>query len=194
MSGTTREMYVSVDVETAGPNPHSYALLSIGACLLDTPEVAFYIELQPIQDAAMPEALAITGLSMQRLKEEGTEPKEAMARFKAWLEQVIPSDSRPVFLAFNAPFDWMFVNDYFQRYLKRNPFGHSALDMKAFFMGLTGCSWSGTKMADVAAHYGKQLELQHHALRDAEDQAMLFREMLQDARTRRLQEESSQGE
>ena len=70
MSGTTREVYVSVDVETAGPNSHSYALLSIGACLLDTPEVAFYIELQPIQDAAMPDALAITGLSMQCLKEE----------------------------------------------------------------------------------------------------------------------------
>ena len=70
MSGTTREVYVSVDVETAGPNSHSYALLSIGACLLDMPEAAFYIELQPIQDAAMPDALAITGLSMQCLKEE----------------------------------------------------------------------------------------------------------------------------
>lgn len=194
MPGTKREMYVSVDVETAGPNPHSYALLSIGACLLDAPEVAFYIELQPAQDAALQEALAITGLSMQRLKEDGTEPKEAMARFEAWLERVIPPDSRPVFLAFNAPFDWMFVNDYFQRFLKRNPFGHSAIDMKAFFMGLTGCSWSGTKMADVAAYYGKQLELQHHALRDAEDQAMLFREMLQEARARRSLEEGCQGE
>ena len=27
----------------------------------------------------------------------------------------------------------MFVNDYFHRFLGRNPFGHAALDLKAFF-------------------------------------------------------------
>lgn len=194
MPEPAREVYISIDVETAGPNPHTYALLSIGACLLDSPDIGFYVELQPILEAATPDALAVSGLSMQRLKAEGTEPREAMERFEAWLEKVLPPDARPIFLAFNAPFDWMFVNDYFHRFLGRNPFGHSALDMKTFFMGLTGCDWSGTRMADVVAHYGKQLELQHHALQDAQDQAMLFREMLQEARFRRLEEENNQGE
>jgi hypothetical protein len=40
----------------------------------------------------------------------------------------------------------MFVNSYFHRFLGRNPFGHAALDMKAFFMGLTGVKWSETAL------------------------------------------------
>ncbi len=40
-----------------------------------------------------------------------------------------------MFVALNAPFDWMFVADAFWRYLGRNPFGPSALDIKALYLG-----------------------------------------------------------
>ena len=53
------EAYISVDVETAGPSPSQYSLLSIGACLVSRPEKSFYIELQPVNDKMLPEALAI---------------------------------------------------------------------------------------------------------------------------------------
>ncbi|WP_268747167.1 hypothetical protein [Sphingobium sp. Ant17] len=36
-----REIFVSVDVETAGPIPGEYSLLSIGACSVFAPEEAF---------------------------------------------------------------------------------------------------------------------------------------------------------
>ena len=65
-----------------------------------------------------------------------------MTRFAAWLESVTPPGARPVFVAFNAPFDWMFVNDYFHRFLGQNPFGHNALDMKAYYMGQSGGRWA----------------------------------------------------
>ena len=55
--------------------------------------------------------------------------------FAAWLERVAPSGSRPVFVALNAPFDWMFVADAAWRHLGRNPFGTSALDIKALYIG-----------------------------------------------------------
>ena len=32
------DLFVSVDVETAGPIPGEYSLLAIGACLVDAPE------------------------------------------------------------------------------------------------------------------------------------------------------------
>ena len=38
------EVFISIDVETAGSVPSRFALLSIGACLVDDPEQAFYVE------------------------------------------------------------------------------------------------------------------------------------------------------
>lgn len=177
-SSSPAEVYVSVDVETAGPSPGEYGLLSIGACLVDEPQRGFYVELQPLTANALPEALAVNRLSLSALVEHGISPGEAMARFAAWLQSEIPSDRRPVFVALNAPFDWMFVNDYFHRFLGWNPFGHSALDMKALYMGLTGCRWSESSLANIAARYSVELQLTHHALEDAQDQARLFRHML----------------
>lgn len=172
------EAFVSVDVETAGPNPSQYSLLSIGACLVLDPQRGFYVELQPVNDAATPEALAISGLSLEQLAQRGLPPAEALARFEAWLAAEIPPGQQPVFVGFNAPFDWMFVNDYFHRFLGRNPFGHAALDLKAFYMGLTGVPWSETAMRHIAARYLSGRQLSHNALRDAQDQAELFRRML----------------
>jgi inhibitor of KinA sporulation pathway (predicted exonuclease) len=78
-------------------------------------------------------------------------------------------------VGFNAPFDWMFVADYFDRYLGRNPFGHSALDIKAYYMGVADATWPETSMVKVAEHYGVTVDLTHNALDDARDQAALFR-------------------
>jgi len=178
------EAYVSVDVETAGPNPSQYSLLSIGACLVADPQRTFYVELQPVNDNATPEALEVSRLSLKELAKRGLPPAEAMARFEAWLAAEIPTGQQPIFVAFNAPFDWMFVNDYFHRFLGRNPFGHAALDLKAFYMGLTGVHWSETTMRYVAARYLSDRQLMHHALRDAQDQAELFQKMLAEAAAR----------
>ncbi len=179
------DAWVSVDVETAGPNPSQYSLLAIGACLLGQPDSGFYAELQPVSSDARPEALEVSGLSMEALAASGTPPARAMADFAAWLESACPDAESPVFVGFNAAFDWMFVNDYFHRFIGRNPFGHSAVDMKSFFMGLTARPWDETTMAHVTEHYGGRRTLTHHALQDARDQALLFRRMLDEANDNR---------
>lgn len=178
-------IYISVDVETAGPNPGEYPLLSIGACLVSDPAQGFYVELQPVTDAVMPGSLQISGLDMEALRSNGLPPEEAMRRFEAWLAEVTPAGSQPVFVALNAPFDWMFVADYFHRFLGRNPFGHKALDMKAFFMGMLGTRWEAAGFNDITQHYGVELSLPHHALQDARAQAELFRRMLEEQEERK---------
>ena len=177
----TAEVYISVDVETAGPCPSLYSLLSIGACLVTDPQAAFYVELQPVQLRAAAGALEVSGLSLEALAETALPPAEAMARFETWALAQTRNGQLPVFVAFNAPFDWMFVNDYFHRFLGRNPFGHTALDIKALYMGLTGATWAATSMQYVAARYLAGRNLTHHALRDAQDQAELLRRMLAEA-------------
>ena len=172
------ETYISVDIETAGPIPSEYALLSIGACRVDDPDVSFYVELQPTSRAFTREALEISGLSLETLTHEGLPPAEAMTNFEAWIHHVTDDGSRAVFVAFNAPFDWIFVNEYFHRYLSRNPFGHTALDIKAYFMGLSGSTWKETRMVKIREVLEINGELSHHALEDAKEQAILFRHML----------------
>ena len=180
------ETYISVDIETAGPNPGQYSMLSIGACTVLPPLKTFYVELRPLNTLSTPEALAVSGLSLERLSESGLPPEEAMRRFATWVSQVIAPESRPVFVGLNAPFDWSFVNDYFHRFLGYNPFGHSALDIKALYMGLTGSSWQETYLEALAERCGLDLELTHHALDDALDQAEIFHCLLGELRERAL--------
>jgi ribonuclease T len=175
------ETYVSVDVETSGPTPGEYSMLAIGACLVDKPDRGFYVELKPVSMAVVESSLAVGGLSMDALLADGVEPWAAMQQFEDWLSAEVPSGSVPIFTAFNAPFDWMFVSDYFQRFLGRNPFGHSALDMKAYYMGMSGGTWAQTSMRYLSPRYLGGRPLSHNALGDARDQAQLFRSVMAEA-------------
>ncbi len=176
--------YVCVDVETAGPNPADFSLLSIGACLVDDLSSRFYIELRPVSVKYVAAALAVCHLSMEELARTGVAPKLAMEQFEQWLGSVVPRNQRPVFVAFNAVFDWMFVNDYFHRYLGRNPFGYSALDMKSFFMGVARVPWNKTSLQQVVERYQTEHVLTHNALQDALDQAELFHRIIAEQNAR----------
>jgi ribonuclease T len=171
--------YVSVDIETAGPSPSIYSLLAIGACVVADPTQTFYVELQPDRTGVDEGALAVSGLSLDRLAIDGVPAEAAMRSFADWADR-IAKGSRPVLVALNAPFDWMFVADYFHRYVGRNPFGHSAIDMKAVYMGATGVPWEETSLNHMSARYDMTAALPHHALQDAVIQAAVFRRILED--------------
>jgi DNA polymerase III epsilon subunit-like protein len=173
------EALVSVDIEAAGPSPSVGSLLSIGACLVDDPNVDFYVELKPIADHQWDsDAESIHGLTREHLNSEGLEPPEAMAKFAEWVDRVCVG-RKPLFVGFNAPFDWMFVADYFWHYLGRNPFGISALDLKAYFLARDDIpDWQSTRRAVVDETLGFDADHNHHALDDAKGQARLARVLL----------------
>jgi DNA polymerase III epsilon subunit-like protein len=176
------EIFVSVDIETSGPNPREYAVLSIGACLVDQPERSFYVELVPTTDEVVPTALAVSGLSIEELHRTGTDVTTALLQFEEWLGEL---PGPPIFVAFNAAFDWMFIEDYFRRFLGRNPFGYAALDIKAYYMGLANSTWAQTSMRFLSPLYLDGAALEHNALSDARDQAELFRALRAEAHSRR---------
>ncbi len=180
------ETWISVDVETSGPTPATGSLLSIGACLVDRPEAGIELLLRP--EPTLPwsaEAASIHHLDRATLEREGLEPAAAMAALDAWLAEVVPAGSRPVFVALNAPFDWMFLADAFWRHLSRNPFGISALDIKALYLGRhlgDASAWSDTKRREMLRRYPVDLPHTHRALDDAREQAALCRAIVEAGR------------
>ena len=180
------ETWISVDVETSGPTPGTGSLLSIGACLVDDPDIGFEVRLRP--DPALPwsvEAEAVHLLSREQLLRDGLEPAAATEALVAWVERVVPAGHRPVLVALNAPFDWMFVADCCWRHLGRNPFGTSAIDLKALYLGrhlgeVEG--WADTGRLRMLDRYPVDLPHLHEALADAREQAYLCRAILRGTR------------
>ena len=170
-----KEVFVSVDIEASGPVPGKYSLLSIGACAVDEPERVFSRLLKPISREADPAALEVSNLSLDVLEKDGTPPSEAMLAFEVWLKELAPSDNeKVVFVGLNSPFDWSFVNYYFHVFLGRNPFGFTALDLKAYYMGVTGCAWSDTGSSEISRWVSPKRKADHDAVHDAQFQAELF--------------------
>lgn len=169
------ELVFSVDVETDGPIPGDFSMLSVGACLADCDSVNFYRELKPIAKNFEPEALKVNGLDRVKLQTSGSEPLVAMSDFKNWICEVSGS-RRPVFMSLGATFDWMFTHWYFMHFLQENPFGHSGWDIKAYYAGILGKKfWSETSIKKIRQSLSVETPHTHNALDDAIEQAAIFR-------------------
>jgi DNA polymerase III epsilon subunit-like protein len=173
-----QEVYISVDIEAAGPVPGLYSMLALGACEVGRPDEAFYAELRPVTDAFVPEALQVGGLSMERLREQGRDPAEVMVAFGNWVRDRATRAGRPVFVGFNSSFDWAFVNWYFHQFLGENPFGIGGVDIKAYYMGLVGCAWSDTTSSRLPPQFRSAWPHTHNALDDARAQADIFAKLM----------------
>lgn len=172
------EFYFVIDVEASGPSPDLFSMLSLGAATISLPSQTFYREFIPDSERVNEEALQISNLSMQDLSKNGHPPEKALQEFADWVQTITPKDKQPIFTAFNAPFDWMFVNTYFHRYLGYNPFGHKALDIKALFMGYHQVPFLDTSHYQICEHYGLHTSLSHHALEDAIQEAQILEKLL----------------
>lgn len=177
MKTNRTELCISVDVETSGPIPGEFSLLALGACVVGHTEKSFYAELKPLNDNFVQAALDVNRFSFERLRMNGELPAQAMARFEQWVLSV-SGENRPVFVAFNATFDWMFTHWYFIKFLGRDPFGISGLDIKAYYMGLKKTHWGQTTKRQIRAALRPGSHHTHNALEDAIEQADVFEHML----------------
>jgi ribonuclease T len=165
------------------PVPAEYSMLSLGACVVgneDDDDYTFYVEIQPISDNYVKEALEIAGFSIRDLKVKGTAPKEAMKKFADWVTRVSDEgDKHPVFVAAPITFDWSFVNYYFHRFLGSNPFGVSGIDLKSVWIGKTNSKWHATTLEDIKKTLGlEHIAHTHNALEDAKEQSLIFKKMM----------------
>lgn len=175
-------VYISVDVETSGSSRRRHSMLSLGACVVGNTKLQFYSVLRPISDGYNQGAMMVlkpTGLTMAFAREHGLSPLLAMFEFERWILHVSQNRKyQPVFAAHPLGFDWPRVDDYFDTFLDRNPFGRTGLDMKTYFAGLTGCNWLHTGKDELAKRFPPHTQHTHHALDDAIEQAEILEQML----------------
>lgn len=187
--------YISVDVESSGPVPGLYNLLSIGACVVGEREQQFYRELKPINEAYVLDAIRVGSLGLrclEPLKEdpvydprqeqfspshvlsvlstEGVDPVEAMHDFKSWTLEVA-NKKKPMLVTDIQPFDGSFINWYFARFLpdEQNPFGYKGLNLDVLYRGL--CGKINARLKNLGVKDSRQTP--HNALDDAVFQAEL---------------------
>jgi hypothetical protein len=132
-----------VDVESDGPCPGLYSMISFGAVLVDGDlSKTFYGKVKPLEGADRIEAAAAIS-NCSRIEHEGyPDIVPVMAEFAKWVREVNGS-SRPTFVSDNPAFDWQFINYYFAYSGIENPFGWSARRIGDFYAGLTK-NWSAS--------------------------------------------------
>lgn len=76
---------IVVDVESDGPIPGDYSMVSLGAVLVGSEsEKTFFGKLKPVSDKWVPGALPVSGYSREET-ETFDEPKLVMEKFAEWL-------------------------------------------------------------------------------------------------------------
>lgn len=182
------EIYVSTDVETDGPIPGPHSMLSFGsaAYLPDKTLVATFtanLALLPGAEGhpATMEWWAANDEAWQAAREDPQPPEIAMPRYRDWL---LSLPGKPVFVAYQVAFDFMFVYWYLIRFAGSSPFSHSALDIKTFAMSLLKKDYRESSKRNMPKRWFDPLPHTHKALDDAIEQGALFCNMLAEWRDR----------
>ncbi|MCC6458861.1 MAG: 3'-5' exoribonuclease [Saprospiraceae bacterium] len=154
--------YIMVDIESDGPIPGDYSMISFGAVLVREPlDKTFYGRLRPISDRFIPEALAVSGHSRAETL-AFDDPKQVMTDFADWLKATC--SDQPIFISDNNGFDWMFVCWYFHHFLGKNPFGFSSQNLGSLYKGMEKDMFKNFKHLRQTRHT-------HHPVDDAKGNA-----------------------
>jgi hypothetical protein len=154
--------FIMVDIESDGPIPGDYSMISFGAVLVDPfLDKTFYGRLKPISENFLPDALAVSGHSREEVL-KFDDPKFVMEEFKKWIDTV--SSDRPIFISDNNGFDWMFICWYFHHFTGDNPFGFSSQNLGSIYKGLKKDMFVNFKHLRKTKH-------SHHPVDDAKGNA-----------------------
>lgn len=185
------DFFFSADVETDGPIPGPYSMLSfaiVGIGVSDGKTLSgvsgkgeiFYRELKPISNNFQTEALLVNGLDRDRLIRDGHAPETAMKDAFQWVKTIAGGNS-PVLVAYPLAFDWTWLYWYFVNFCEYgSPFGYSrCYDIKTAFAVKNKLPISEAGRSKLPAHLQAVHRHTHHAVDDAISQAEIFRSLFE---------------
>ena len=154
--------YIMVDVESDGPIPGDYSMISFGAVLVnESLDKSFYGKLKPVSENFIPEALTVSGFSREETL-SFEDPAKVMNDFSDWLK--LNCKDRLVFISDNNGFDWMFICWYFHHFTGSNPFGHSSQNLGSMYKGVVKDTFQNFK-------HLRKTTYTHHPVDDARGNA-----------------------
>lgn len=184
--GMPEDIYISFDVEADGPYPGRYSMLSVGLCVaghrvggkyrpVDPRARSFYIELKPVTDNYLSEAMAVNRLDRALLEQTASAPAVAMSEVRQWIVNVSRSH-QPVLIAYPATFDWPFLSHYFHEYCPAGPplSFTRVLDLRTIIVTKAGTDAYCPTAEALPPEIHRPGPHTHHALDDAVQQAELF--------------------
>ncbi len=181
-----KEIYISTDVETDGPIPGPHSMLSFGSAAYSADKTllaTFSANLETLPDASADQKTAqwwaTQPQAWEACRTNPEAPEKAMLRYVAWIKSL---PGRPVFVAYPAGFDFLFIYWYLIKFTSESPFSHSALDMKSFAMALMKTNYRDSTKRNMPRHWFDKLPHTHVALDDAIEQGALFCNMLKENR------------
>lgn len=185
------DVYLSADVETDGPIPGPFSMLSFALVFAGRFEdgkyrrpknldQSFYAELRPISEDFEPEALRVNGRDRARLEREGRDPRQAMTESARWVRSIAGS-GRPIVVAYPLSFDWTWLYWYFVRFSDDgSPFNHSGcFDIKTAYAVKAGLPISASGRHRLEGSLQASHLHTHNALEDAVGQAEIFANLLE---------------
>ena len=163
--------FIMVDIESDGPIPGDYSMISFGAVLIDHHlNKTFYGKCKPISEKYIPEALSVSGHTREETL-SFDDPAEVMQQFARWIREV--SNGQPIFISDNNGFDWMFICWYFHHFTGKNPFGFSSQNLGSLFKGIV-------KDYSKSFKYLRKTIHTHHPVEDAIGNAEALLSMLRE--------------
>jgi hypothetical protein len=182
------EVYVSTDVEADGPIPGPHSMLSFAsaAYLPDKTVVDTFTANLATLPGAQGDPGTMAWWAQHREAWDATrtdlqEPADVLPRYVAWVKGL---PGKPVFVAYPAGFDFLFMYWYMIRFAGESPFSFSALDVKTYAMALLKIEYRQAVKRNMPRHWFDPLPHTHQALDDALEQGALFCNMLAENRGR----------
>lgn len=175
------EVYVSTDVEADGPIPGPCSMLSFGSAAFDEQGALLGVFSRNLVTlpGAVPDKATMAWWKKQpaawaACRADPVAPDDAVTAYLAWLEAL---PGRPVFVAYPAGFDFMFIHWYLIRFAGRDPFSHSALDVKTYAAALLKLPFREATKRNMPKRWFGPKRHAHVALDDALEQGVLFMRM-----------------
>ena len=174
------EILVSVDVETTGPIPGPFSMISFGGVAYDPADKEisrFKINLHELPDAGWhPDTMKWWDTvpdAWECATKNPVEPKEAILRFVQWLNTL---PGQPKLMGWPLPFDYMFLYWYCIYFVSKAPFGFDGIDIKSYAMAALRSPTLDeiSKRALQRRLFLPDSELSHDPVDDAAQQAKLF--------------------
>jgi DNA polymerase III alpha subunit (gram-positive type) len=181
------QIYVVVDIETDGPVPGIYSMLSIGAVAsTSTEEVSsFYRKITPLSGAQQyQDTMDWWSKNPDAWQEATTDAQEASVVMRDFCQWVNSLGMVPVFVASPLVFDFGFVNWYIEKFTDANPFMdysdiQRTLDLASFTAGKLNLPLSRSRSSQIPERFLTGMpEHSHKAIDDARGYGVILRNLL----------------